>query len=116
MRDHKTIYYANLVSTQYEFDEDGNRLDQPIMVYEEVPHILRATVSPNQGEVATKAFGNQVEYDNVIITERTNLTLNESTRFWIDQAPNKPHNYEVRKVSRTHHMVMIAIKRVSVSY
>lgn len=116
MRDHKTIYYANLVTTHEQYDEDGNILDEPIMVYETVPHVLRATVSPNQGEVAQKSFGGQVEYDNIILTERVNLTLNETTRFWIDQEPNKPHNYEVKKVSRTYHMVMLAVKRVNVSY
>lgn len=116
VRDHRTIHYANLVSTQDEFDDDGNPLLYPIQNYETDPHTFRASLSPTQGEVAQKLFGGQVEYDKIILTERVDLPLSESTRFWIDRDTTESHNYEVVKVSRTYHMVMIAIKSVNVSY
>lgn len=108
IRDKSLVYYSNATEG---VDEWGNTVNN---VYE-TPIPIRLSVSVEQGVLLQRQYGKQVNYDRVIITELTELPIQESTRFWIDESINNPHNYIVKKIARSKNFINIGLDRVDLT-
>lgn len=82
---------------------------------------LRANISPATGSTSVEQFGNNVEYDKVIVLDDTACPIDENSILFVDTTPTKNSNgdyvydYIVKKVARSLNSVSIAISKVVVS-
>lgn len=78
-------------------------------------------ISPATGNTSAEQFGNNVEYDKVIVLDDPNIPVDESTVFFIEVTPQKNaddiyiYDYIVKKIARSLNSVSIAISKVKVS-
>ena len=119
-RNKRPMYYRLWEGMQEVVDEDGNILETNEPIYGE-PIRLNANVSVEEGRAfrestAVEMFGINVFYDKVIVIDRTDLPINESTVFYIDKSPYEDSfDYRVTRVAKSLNSTLIAVKRVDVS-
>ena len=116
-RNQTTIYYANYVSTSdvTSTDEWGNTImsGEKQASYTE-PTAIDLVVSPATGITAEELFGDLSNYDRILVTEK-GCPINENSLLWIERSADEPHDYVVKKVSRSLNFVAYAISRVEVA-
>lgn len=94
--------------------DEGRVTGQYVAVYSE-PEELKANVSPARGRLETRQFGDELDYDRVIVLGDPNFDADEYTRWWIDKDPaHSPHDFVTAAVARSLNHVSYAIRRVSV--
>lgn len=114
-RNKQAFWYAQYDETAEGYDEYGNQnatyptYGKPVKAY--------GNISPAKGIVVTRQFGEDDEYDRVIVLENRDTPIDESAVLWIDQTPAlnddgalaideetglfvTPWNYNVRRVAR----------------
>lgn len=112
-RNKRTFYYA-LFSERV---REGNGY---IPVYSE-PVALRGNISPATGSAHVEQFGNNVEYDKVIVLDNPDCPIDENSILFIEVEPelnsvgDYVYDYIVKKVARSLNSVSIAISKVKVS-
>lgn len=78
-------------------------------------------ISPATGSTSVEQFGNNVEYDKVIVLDDTACPIDENSILFVDIEPTKNSNddyvydYIVKKIARSLNSVSIAISKVNVS-
>ena len=83
--------------------------------------MLRGNISAGTGETSAEQFGNNIEYDKVIVLDDPHVAINESSILFIDVMPDKNdkgdyiYDYIVKKIAPSLNSVSIAISRVTVS-
>ena len=86
-----------------------------------VPVALSGNISPAKGSISVEQFGNNVEYDKVIILDDPNCPIDENSILFVEVEPTTNGNgdyvydYIVKKVARSLNSVSIAISKVKVS-
>ena len=115
------IHYANYRDKTPIKDEYGNLTGEYEVAYEN-PVAVKANVSAARGESTTRQFGDDVNYDRVIIIDDPKFPIKESSILWIDTPPEiqkdgstkDPHDYIVKQVAVSLNSVSIAVSKVSV--
>ena len=118
----KTVWYANYESAAPMVDGDGYETGEKDVTYSD-PVQLRINVSAARGTSDMEQFGNQLDYDKVLVTNDVNIPLTEESVMWIDTSPvidgqgktDTPWDYVVRRIARSVNYVQIAVKKVVVS-
>lgn len=115
------IHYANYRDKKPIEDEYGNLTGEYEVSYEK-PIAVKVNVSAARGESTTRQFGDDVNYDRVIIIDDPKFPINESSILWIDTPPEiqddgstkDPHDYIVKQVATSLNSVSIAVSKVNV--
>ena len=85
------------------------------------PVVMRGNISPATGSTSVEQFGNNVEYDKVIVIDDPNCPIDENSILFVEVAPSTNasgdyvYDYIVKKVARSLNSVSIAISKVKVS-
>lgn len=90
-----------------------------------------ANISPAVGETAARQFGENIDYDKVMIMDNSAPPIDEYSILWVDTVPQldangnllvdedetetTPNDYEVKKVAKSLNSVSYAIHKVTVS-
>ena len=131
-RNKQTFWYALYGATVEQYDEYGNQVGTSATYGKPVQ--ASANISPAKGDVVTRQFGDDDQYDKVIVTGDRDTPIDEYAVLWIDVEPEldengalkvnadgeivTPWDYIVRKVGRglpNFGSTVIAISKVSVS-
>ncbi len=113
-RNKRSVWYANALDPIPINDEQGNLTGEYETPYTD-PQEIYANVSAAVGEAEVLQFGNDVLYDKTIVIEELDLPIDETSVMWIDTAPDKPHDYIVKKVAKSLNVLAVAVSRVKVS-
>ena len=113
-RNKQTIFYALYEGKDEIRDEWGNLIGEPVLKYGD-PVKYQINVSAAQGTADLEQFGINTNYSKTMVTNDLNCPITETTRLWIGQTTDKPHNYVVVKVAPSINSIMFAIKEVSVT-
>lgn len=116
------IFYANYRTKTPLKDEYGNLTGEYDIVYDN-PVEIKANVSAARGESTTRQFGDDVNYDRIIVIDDPKFPILESSILWIDTPPeiaedgstDTPHDYIVKQVATSLNSVSIAVSKVNVS-
>lgn len=128
-RNKAPLWYANYIGNKELLDEDGRKTGQYRLEYGKVNKI-RANISAARGESSTRQFGDDENYDKVVVVEDPNVEIDEHSILWVGTTPKRndqgfldvdsignvltPHNYIVRRVARGLNGASIAIGQVNV--
>ena len=115
------IYYANYRDKVPIKDEYGNLTGEYKILYDR-PFALMANVSAARGESTTRQFGENVNYDRIIVLDDPAFPIAETSILWIDTPPEMledgstmtPHDYIVKQIALSLNSVSIAVSKVSV--
>lgn len=111
-RNKRRIWYAQYQGRE-ELVEDGLVTGQYNTVYT-APTEIAANVSPARGSTEVRQFGDELDYDRVIVIESPSFVADEYTRWWIDKNPvDSAHDFVTAAVARSLNHVSYAVRRVS---
>lgn len=119
-RNKSTFSYCLYDSKEAITDEYGNKTGEYIVKYED-PVTMKANISSAQGESQTEQFGNNIQYDKVIITDDMSCPIDENSVLFVDKAvstdtdDNPLYDYIVKKVAKSLNSISYAISKVDVS-
>lgn len=86
-RNRTEFYYATYLGKTEIYDAQGRHTAEYVTTYS--PWVsCKANVSPAKGTSEAELFGNDVNYDRVIVTDDVNCPIDENTVLAIDIAPN----------------------------
>lgn len=111
VRNHRELYYANVVGTEPILDDYGNDTLEEEKVYGD-PILLRANVSGNAGQEAVEVFGAQTEYSRTISLVGS-CPLVEGSKVWFGADPAGPNNYIVVRVADSKNAFLVLMREVS---
>lgn len=87
-----------------------------------LPTYMMANVSAVAGKSQTEVFGEDAEYDRVIVTDVLNCPIDEFAVLWMDKEPEYDDNdipinwdYIVKRVAKHLDSTSYAVKRVDVT-
>lgn len=115
-RNTKTMYYALYSDKVPLLDEDGYETGDYTVGYD-TPIELNANIVSKTSTVAKEYFGDQLEYNKVILVDIDN-PIAEDTAIWIDtdspiENTSLKHNYQVVGISDSLNYKAIAVKKVT---
>ena len=121
-RNKSRFFYARLDKKEPLIDEYGNKRGEYRLVYHE-PVSAAANISAPTGQTEILPFGENTDYDKVIVIADPKFPIDEYSILWVDSMPevkedgttDTPHDYVVKKVARSLNSVSIAISKVNVS-
>ena len=116
------IFYAKFRAKNPIKDEYGNLTGEYDIVYDN-PVEIKANVSAARGESTTRQFGEDENYDKVIVMDDLDVPIDVSSVLWIDTLPeikpdgstDTPYDYIVKRVATSLNSVSIAVSKVSVT-
>lgn len=111
-RNKQPFWYALYRGSENILNASGQYTGQKRVIYSD-PVKAYGNISAATGDALTMQFGINVDYDNVIVMDSTDM--DESSILWIGVDTDKPYNYIVRRVSRSLNSVAIAIRQVDVN-
>ena len=130
-RNKQSFWYAPQTGVAFGHDEYGNE-NSAYPTYGN-PVKVSGNISAAKGDVSTRQFGDDDEYDRVIIIEDRDTPIDEYSVLWIDETPSvdangaltikedgtyeTPWNYIVRRVGRglpTFGNAIISVSQVTV--
>ena len=115
LRNQDPIFYRRLVGSEEIVDDYGNVTGSYIPIYGDLMSFA-GCVSANKGTTESEQFGMDMDYDRTITTADPTLPIDETSVLWLDGADTRgPYNYIVRRVSRWHNSLQLAVKRVDVT-
>lgn len=131
-RNRQPFWYALYDQTVEQYDEYGNQVGTSAAYGK--PVAASGNISPARGSVITQQFGDDDQYDRVIVTGDRDIPIDEYAVLWIDVEPEldangalkvnadgeivTPWDYIVRRVARglpNFGSTAIAISKVSVT-
>lgn len=131
-RNMQTFWYALYAGTAEQYDEYGNQVGASAVYGNPVMAI--GNISPARGSVMARQFGEDDQYDKVILTGDRDIPIDEHAVLWVDTAPEvdqngalivnadgeivTPWDYIVRRVGRglpNFGSTVVGISRVNVS-
>lgn len=119
-RNKQPFSFLPFVATEYVRDADGNLTGERFPIYGE-PVTAYANISHASGYSETEQFGNNLQYDRVIVTDDLDIGIDENSVVFIDKpvtynADGAPeYNYIVKRVAKSLNSVSIAISEVKTS-
>ena len=116
------IFYANYQEKVPIKDEYGNMTGEYEIVYGN-PIEIHANVSAARGEATTRQFGDDENYDRIIVLDDPKFPITTTSILWIDTLPDiapdgstkTPHDYIVKQVASSLNSVSIAVSKVNVN-
>lgn len=122
IRNMRPFYYATYEGKSEIIDEYGNKTGEYEIIYSK-PVKCKGNISPAQGEIQSRQFGDSESYDKVIVLSNVNVPINEHSILWVDSLPTiseegtteTPYDYTVKEVARSLNSVSIAIRKVDVN-
>ena len=131
-RNKQPFWYALYGSTQDVYDEWGNIIAQGATYGKPVK--CWGNISPAKGEAMARQFGDEANYDRVILVGDRDIPVDESSVIWIDREPQldaegnlakdlygnyrTPWNYRIKSIARslpTFGSCLIAVEKINVS-
>lgn len=131
-RNRQPFWYALYDQTVEQYDEYGNQVGTSASYGN--PVVTSGNISPARGSVITQQFGDDDQYDRVIVTGDRDIPIDEYAVLWVEVEPEldengalkvnangdyvTPWDYIVRRVARglpNFGSTAIAISKVSVS-
>ena len=131
-RNKQTFWYALYDATVEQYDEYGNQIGTSASYGNPVQ--TSGNISPAKGDVVARQFGDDDQYDKVIVTGDRDTPIDEYAVLWIDSVPEldengalkvnadgeivTPWDYIVRKVGRglpNFGSTVIAVSKVPVA-
>ena len=116
-RNKASFYYAFYLGKEENIDENGNATGTYTILYSE-PVKCKGNVSASSGSVQVEQFGNDLQYDKVIVLDNVNVPIDENSVLWVDKEVehdkhgNPMFDYVVKKVARSLNSVSFAISKV----
>lgn len=116
-RNQTQLYYCNFKETRDILDEFGHKTGEKQHLYSN-PISIYASISSEKGESQIATFGNDIEYDKVMLVDDPKCDITESSVLFVDIEPSydsmgvPKFNYVVKKVSKSLNVSAYAIKRV----
>ena len=111
IRNHRELFYANVIGTEPILDDYGNDTLEEQKVYGD-PIPLRANVSGNAGQEAVEVFGAQTEYSRTI-SMVGHCPIEEGSKVWFGVSPTEPNNYVVVRVADSKNAYLVLMREVS---
>ena len=124
------FYFALYDTKNPVFDEYGNETGQYTVTYRN-PQVSSGNISAVKGETGTLPFGEDEDYDRVVVLDDPLTPINEYSVLWVGTEPLltkkgalktdedgnilTPWNYVVKKVAPSLNSVTIAISKVEVN-
>lgn len=114
------FYYCLYEGERYLVDEDNYETGEKKVEYSS-PCKCRGNISPARGNISVEQFGNDLQYDKVIVLDDVTCPIDEHSVLFVDKLPifddsDCPlFDYVVKKVARSLNSVSIAIAKVEVS-
>ena len=131
-RNKQTFWYALYSATEEQYDEYGNQIGTSASYGNPVK--TKGNISPAKGDVVARQFGDDEQYDKVIVVGDRDIPIDEYAVLWIDTVPEidengaltvnadgeivTPWDYIVRKVGRglpNYGSTVIAVSKVTVA-
>jgi hypothetical protein len=119
-RNKKPFYYCLYLREEDMTDSAGDYSGETRIVYAE-PVLAKYNISPATGNTSTEQFGNDIQYDKVIVLDDMSCPINENSVLFVDSSPsydadgNPQYDYIVKKVAPSINSISIAIAKVKVS-
>ena len=116
-RNKTTFYYSLYLGKEENVDADGNLTGTYTVLYSN-PVECKGNISASSGYVQIEQFGNDLQYDKVIVLDDVNVPINENSVLWVDKEVehdkygNPMFDYVVKKVARSLNSVSFAISKV----
>ena len=131
-RNMQPFWYALLGDVVEDYDEYGNQIGTSTTYGKPIKAL--ANISPAKGNVLSREFGDDDNYDKQIVTGDRDIPIDEYSVLWIDTVPEldengalkvnndgeivTPWDYIVRKIGRglpNYGSTVIAVSKVSVT-
>lgn len=128
-RNKQLIWYALYRGREEVLDSNGYSTGQYALTYAD-PVKVKLNVSAARGETATRQFGEEDNYDKIIVSADAKFPVDEYSVLWIDKTPQldrqgklvndgsgnvvTPHDYTVERVARGLNGVSYAVRKVNV--
>lgn len=119
-RNKRPFYYCLFEREENAADSYGYLTGEPYVIYSK-PKRLEANISPATGNTSTEQFGNDIQYDKVIVLDDITCPIDEHSVLFVDSEPNYDddgnplYDYIVKKVAASLNSISIAIEKVKVS-
>ena len=116
-RNKTSFYYALYLGKEENVDADGNLTGTYTVLYSN-PVECRGNISASSGSVQVEQFGNDLQYDKVIVLDDINVLIDENSVLWVDKEVehdkygNPVFDYVVKKVAKSLNSVSFAISKV----
>ena len=116
-RNKTPFYYALYVDKNENVDENGYATGTYTVIYSE-PIACKGNISASSGSVQVEQFGNDLQYDKVIVLDDVGVPIDESSVLWVDKEVehdkygNPVFDYVVKKVAKSLNSVSFAISKV----
>ena len=136
LRNQVPFYYSLYVDKEERLDEYGNATGEYNIIRTDPVKCL-GNISAAKGETQSRQFGENENYDKVLVLDNTAPAIDEYSVLWVDTVPEldkdghlvmkekenpeddseavTPHDYIVKKVARSLNSVSIAISKVKVN-
>lgn len=114
LKRNETLFYYALYNGKAPItDEYGNRTGEYQPTYSDFVK-MKGNISSAKGNSQAEQFGNDIEYDKVIVIDDVNCPIDENSVLCIDIAPNESgiYDYVVTRVSKTLNVVAYAVSKV----
>lgn len=118
-RNMQKFWYCLYESSEDQYDEYGNLLQEPLVTYAEPVRML-ANISAASGQAQTEMFGGLDSYDKVIVTADMECPIDEHTVLFVDKEPENSlsgvpmYDYIVKRVAKSLNSISIAVRKVDV--
>ena len=116
-RNKTSFHYALYLGKEENVDADGNLTGTYTVMYSN-PVECKGNISASSGYVQVEQFGNDLQYDKVIVLDDVNIPIDENSVLWVDKEVehdkygNPVFDYVVKKVARSLNSVSFAISKV----
>ena len=116
-RNKTSFHYALYLGKEENVDADGNLTGTYTVMYSN-PVECKGNISASSGYVQVEQFGNDLQYDKVIVIDNVSVPIDENTVLWVDKEVehdkygNPVFDYVVKKVARSLNSVSFAISMV----
>lgn len=113
MKAKRWIYYSNYHSVSYKTNEKGLKTGSKAITYTDIRKMF-GTVSTPTGGAVVEMFGSDEKYDKVIVLDKPDIDIHETSVLWLDVAygSNVSHDYEVKKIIRNRNFLIIGVRKV----
>lgn len=115
-RNLQELKYCVLASEEVVYDNDGYETGEKRLVYEPA-QTLKCNIGTAAGETAIKLFGVTNEYDKIIMTDKMDVPIDETTVLFIDKDPEYAsdgtplYDYIIKRCDKTLNHRIFAVKK-----
>lgn len=117
-RNLQEIHYCVFASEEPVYDDEGYETGEKILRYEE-PQSLMCNVGVASGEMVLALFGTTDPYDKIIMTDKMDIPIDETTALFIDKEPEfdddgiPKGDHIIKRCGKTLNHRIFAVKKVT---